>query len=251
MHKSIRILTFAAFLLLSGVFMSCNSENSGPNSSPEASTSPPESTNVESVAESIQEPASKNTTNNVLIIGDSITAGYGLQTEQAFPAILQDKVDELGWDFTIVDGGLSGDTSAGGLRRINWLLKQPVDVFILELGGNDGLRGTSPEATEQNLQGIIDRVKEKNPDAKIILAGMQIPPNLGQEYTAKFRDIFPTLAERNDALLIPFILEGVGGVSSLMQADGIHPTAEGHQKVAENVWEVLGPVLESMLAVEA
>ncbi len=243
MHKSIRILTFAAFLLLSGLSLSCGSSES---ESPDVTQQPAGAPTAPDAGSSNTGDTSPASTKNVLIIGDSITAGYGLQTEQAFPAILQDKVDELDWPFTIVDGGLSGDTSAGGLRRITWLLRQPVDILILELGGNDGLRGTSPEATEQNLQGIIDKVKEQNPEAKIILAGMQIPPNLGQEYTAKFREIFPTLAERNDALLIPFILEGVGGVSSLMQADGIHPTAEGHVKVADNVWEVLKPVLEAM-----
>lgn len=183
----------------------------------------------------------------VLVLGNSIAAGYGLNPGQSFPALLQQKVDSLGWNVNVVNAGLSGETTAGGLRRIDWLLRQEVDVLVLELGGNDGLRGTAPEATRENLQAIIDKTLSTYPEARVILAGMQLPPNLGQRYTEQFRAVYPTLAEQNERVeLIPFILEGVGGVPSLMQSDGIHPTAEGQQIVAQNVWDTLRPVLRDM-----
>jgi acyl-CoA thioesterase-1 len=147
----------------------------------------------------------------VLFFGDSITAGYGLNKSEAFPAFIQEKIDSLGWNFEAVNAGLSGETSAGGLRRIDWMLRQDFDVFILELGGNDGLRGIDLESTKSNLRGIIDKVREKNPDAHILLAGMQVPPNLGQDYTTKFRKMYPELAEEESITLIPFLLEDVGG----------------------------------------
>ncbi|SHL02717.1 acyl-CoA thioesterase-1 [Rhodothermus profundi] len=183
----------------------------------------------------------------VLVLGNSLAAGYGLSPDEAFPAILQRKVDSLGWPVRILNAGLSGETSAGGLRRIDWLLRERIDVLILELGANDGLRGIDPEVTRQNLQGIIDKVRARYPEADIILAGMQLPPNLGPAYTAAFRALYPELARANNAYLIPFLLEGVGGVPELNQADGIHPTAEGQRIVAENVWRVLRPVLERRL----
>ncbi|HEX6981231.1 MAG TPA: arylesterase [Balneolaceae bacterium] len=182
----------------------------------------------------------------ILFFGDSITAGNGIDQEKAFPAIIQQKIDSLGWNFEVVNGGLSGETSAGGLRRIDWMLRQPIDVFILELGGNDGLRGIDPAATKKNLQKIIDKVKEKYPDAKIVLAGMQVPPNLGSRYTQQFKEIYPELARENNVALIPFLLEEVGGNPELNQSDGIHPTAEGHKIIAETVWDVLKPILQEM-----
>ena len=183
----------------------------------------------------------------VLVLGNSIAAGYGLGEEYAFPAILQQKVDSLGWDVEVVNAGLSGETTAGGLSRVDWLLDQPVDVLILELGGNDGLRGIPPKVTRQNLQGIIEKTRDRYPDAAIILAGMQIPPNLGPDYARAFRDVFPAVADAEDAHLIPFLLEGVGGIAALNQPDGIHPTEEGHRIVAENVWQVLQPILAAEL----
>lgn len=179
----------------------------------------------------------------ILFFGDSITAGYGIDKREAYPALIQQKIDSLGWDYKAVNGGLSGETSSGGLRRIDWMLRQPVSVLVLELGGNDGLRGIDPAVTKSNLQKIIDKVRAKYPDAAIVLAGMRVPPNLGQDYTAAFREIYPALAEQNDVALIPFLLEGVGGDEALNQSDGIHPTAEGHKVVARNVWEVLEPIL--------
>jgi acyl-CoA thioesterase-1 len=183
----------------------------------------------------------------ILFLGDSITAGYGLELSQAYPALLQEKVDAKGWRFKVVNAGQSGDTSAGGLNRMDWLLRNRVDVLVLELGANDGLRGLPVETTRKNLQAIIDRTKTKYPQAKIVIAGMKVPPNMGRDYGEKVEAIYPALAKKNNAPLIPFILEGVGGVRELNLPDGIHPTAKGHQIVAANVWKVLEPVLRSLV----
>jgi acyl-CoA thioesterase-1 len=179
----------------------------------------------------------------VVVLGDSLAAGFGVEPSQAFPALLQEKINAAGMNYTVVNAGVSGDTSSDGLNRINWLLKRRVNVLILELGGNDGLRGIEVATTKANLQSIIDRVKQKYPDAKIVVAGMQMPPNMGEDYTTAFRKLFPELAEKNQAALVPFLLEGVGGKPELNQPDHIHPTVEGHKIVAENVWKVLKPVL--------
>lgn len=184
----------------------------------------------------------------ILVLGDSIAAGYGLDQEEAFPALINERIQQAGLHYTVVNAGVSGDTTAGGLRRIGWLLRQPVEILILELGGNDGLRGISPEETEKNLNGIIDKVREKYPAAQIVLTGMQMPENMGAEYTAKFRDLFGRVAKEKKAALVPFLLEGVGGKAELNQPDRIHPTAEGHQIVAENVWKTLRPLLEDAKA---
>lgn len=179
----------------------------------------------------------------VLFFGDSITAGYGLDPEDAFPAIIQQKIDSLRLSYKVINSGLSGETSAGGLRRVDWVLQQHVDIFVLELGGNDGLRGIDPASTKENLQGIINRVNQRYPGAKIILTGMEAPPNMGQSYTEEFKSIFGELANENDVIYLPFILEGVAGDPELNLPDGIHPTEEGHKILARNVWEVLKPVL--------
>jgi acyl-CoA thioesterase I len=179
----------------------------------------------------------------ILFLGDSITAGFGLDPEQAFPALIQRKIDARRWNFQVVNAGQSGDTSAGGLGRLDWLLKNQLDVLVLELGANDGLRGLPVETTRKNLQAIIDRTKHKYPEAKVILAGMKVPPNTGGDYGRKFEAVFADLAKKNNAPLIPFILEGVGGVRELNLADGIHPTAKGQEIVAANVWKLLEPVL--------
>lgn len=182
----------------------------------------------------------------VLFLGNSLSAGAGVDPDEAFPSLIQDRIDSLGWSFRVVNAGISGDTSSGGLRRIDWALREPVAVLVLELGGNDGLRGIPVEVTRSNLAEIIERTRSVYPEAEIVLAGMQIPPNLGREYTGEFRDMYPSLAEAYDTHLIPFLLEGVGGVDSLMQSDGIHPTAQGHRVVAENVWETLEQVLREL-----
>lgn len=186
---------------------------------------------------------SSDNTGVILFFGNSLTAGYGLESSEAFPSLIQEKIDSLGLEYEVVNAGLSGETTAGGRNRIGWVLKQEVDVFVLELGANDGLRGIPVDETRRNLQAIIETVRAKNPNTQIILAGMQIPPNMGQDYTSRFKNIFPELAEENDIYLIPFLLKDVGGIEELNQADRIHPTAEGNKIMAETVWEVLEPVI--------
>lgn len=183
----------------------------------------------------------------VLFLGDSITAGYGLDISQAYPALIQQKIDAKSWPFKVVNAGQSGDTTAGGLNRIDWLLRSRIDVLFLELGANDGLRGLPADTIQKNLQAIIDRVKTKYPDAQIVIAGMKMPPNMGQSYSKQFESVFVSVAKKNNAPLIPFILEGVGGVRDLNLPDGMHPTTRGQQVVAANVWKVLEPVLRSLL----
>lgn len=200
---------------------------------------------------SAEESARADSSTRVLLFyGDSLTAGYGIEREQAFPALIQTRLDSLGWNYESVNAGLSGETSAGGLRRINWILRRPVDVFVLELGANDGLRGIAPESTAKNLQGIIDQVKEKYPQVAIVVVGMQMPPNMGPDYTTAFRDLFPKLAKDNDAALVPFLLEGVALVPELNLPDGNHPTPAGHRILADNIWVVLQPLLAQQLGVE-
>jgi acyl-CoA thioesterase-1 len=182
--------------------------------------------------------------NTVLVLGDSLSAGLGVDPDQAFPALLQDKIDAAGWRWTVVNAGVSGDTSADGLARVEWLLRRKIDVLILELGANDGLRGLPVSATRTNLQAILDRTERKYPRAQFVIAGMQMPPNMGEEYTAAFRNLFQELAATNHAALIPFLLEGVAGKPELNQEDRIHPTAEGHRIVAGNVWKILKPILQ-------
>ena len=179
----------------------------------------------------------------IVFFGNSLTAGYGLSPDQAFPALIQKKIDSLALPYQVVNAGVSGETSSGGKTRIDWILREPMDIFILELGANDGLRGTPLSETKKNLQDIIDKVKTKYPNTKLIFAGMEIPPNMGQTYTSEFRNIYTDLAAKNKMNLIPFLLEGVGGEPELNQADGIHPTAEGHVIVAENVWKELQKIL--------
>ncbi len=179
----------------------------------------------------------------ILIFGDSLTAGYGLSPEEAFPALVENQLKEAGKSCKVINAGLSGETSAGGLSRIEWVLRQPIDVFMLELGGNDGLRGLPLEQTKKNLQSIIDKVKAKNPNAKIVITGMMVPPNMGTDYTTQFKAIFPELAKKNKATLLPFLLEGVAGDEKLNLPDGIHPNIEGHKIVAKTVTKTISPLL--------
>lgn len=190
--------------------------------------------------------SAQTTNRTVLVLGDSIAAGYGVDPEEGFVSLLQKKVQEAKLPFTVVNGGVSGDTTSGGLRRIDWLLRRRIDVLLLELGGNDGLRGITPGASRTNLQAIIDKTKAKYPEVRVIVAGMQMPTNMGRDYTDEFAGIFPTVAKQNGARLIPFLLEGVGGDPKLNQPDMIHPNPKGHGIVAENCWKVLRPVLEEM-----
>ncbi len=183
---------------------------------------------------------------SILFFGDSLTAGYGIDPSQAFPALIQEKINAQGWKFRAINAGLSGETTAGGLRRIDWVLQRPIDVLVLELGANDGLRGLPTEEAKRNLQAILDKVRQKYPQAKLVIAGMQVPTNMGKDYLLRFREIFPELAKVNNAALIPFLLDRVAGIPELNLPDGIHPTPEGHKLVAENVWLVLAPVLQTL-----
>jgi len=182
---------------------------------------------------------------NILFFGDSLTSGYGLDdpTTQAFPGVIQQKLADSGRSYRVINAGLSGETSSGGIRRIDWILRQPVSVFVLELGANDGLRGLPLDLLRDNLQKIIARVRAKNPEVLVLVAGMQMPPSMG-DYAPEFAAVFPRLTANNGATLIPHLLEGVGGVPSLNLPDGIHPTPAGHAIVAENVWTILEPLLK-------
>lgn len=188
-------------------------------------------------------PGGGATNLTVLVFGDSLAAGYGVEPGEAWPAHLQKRITAAGLPATVVNAGVSGDTTAGGVRRIEWQLRRRVDVLVLELGGNDGLRGIAPENTRSNLVAIIGKVRTRWPDVRVVLAGMQMPTTMGPDYTARFAAVFPEVAKAEKAALIPHLLEGVGGVPELNQPDQIHPTAEGHRRVAENVWKVLEPVL--------
>ncbi|HYF04454.1 MAG TPA: arylesterase [Patescibacteria group bacterium] len=236
MKTSFRKRYLALFFLSVSLLADCKksekqaTETTGPTIETEAPVRPSGSQN--------------QTSKNILFLGNSITAGFGLELSQAFPALIQKRMDSLKLPFKSINAGVSGETSAGGLRRIDWLLKDTVHVMVLELGANDGLRGMPVADTRKNLQAIIDRTREKYPAAKIILAGMQLPPNMGQKYTTDFKNMYIELAQKNNIALIPFILEGVGGVPRLNLADGIHPTAEGHRILADNVWKVLRPQLD-------
>ncbi len=222
--KKGKILAWAVLLL---VICGCNNDK-GPETAP--ANEPKTTATI----------AKKKT---IVFFGNSLTAGYGLTPTEAFPAVIGEKIDSAGLPYKVVNAGVSGETSSGGASRIDWILKQPLDVFVLELGANDGLRGIPLAQTRQSLQEIIDKVKAKYPAATLVLAGMQIPPNMGPQYATGFRNLYPELAAKNGMTLVPFLLEGVGGERSLNLEDGIHPTAEGHRLVAENVWRVLAPVL--------
>lgn len=231
----LRFNYIAAFLSLS-ILIACNSN---PDKNKQADTSDTKQLETKS-------PATEATTKeqNILFFGTSLTAGYGLDDPaQAYPALIQKKIDSLQLPYKVINGGLSGETSAAGKRRIDWLLKQPIDIFVLELGANDGLRGIAIKETESNLQDIIDKVKAKYPQAKMVLEGMQVPPNMGAKYASDFQTIFTSLATKNKMTLVPFLLDKVGGVARLNQSDGIHPTAEGQIILAENVWIQLKPIL--------
>ncbi|WP_207430891.1 arylesterase [Sabulibacter ruber] len=223
-------LSFLYLLLCAFLFAGCSGNNGGAGEN-----EPGKQKDAESKA---PQPMK-----NILFFGNSLTAGYGLNPSESFPALIQKKIDSLDLPYKAINAGLSGETSAGGKNRIDWLLRQPVDVFVLELGANDGLRGIPPAETKRNLQAIVDKVRAKYPDAKQVMLGMEVPPSMGGRYASEFRVIFRQLATENNMALVPFLLEGVGGVRSLNQPDGVHPTAAGQKILANNVWEVLKGVL--------
>ncbi|WP_026880066.1 arylesterase [Hymenobacter norwichensis] len=220
---------FSCWLLL--MLAGCNADPK--TTEAPAATTPPAAT----------APAATDT-QTILFFGNSLTAGYGVEPEEAFPALIGEKIDSAGLKYTVVNAGLSGETTAGGRSRVGWVLRKPVSVFVLELGGNDGLRGLPLSDTRQNLQAIIDTVRRRSPQARIVLAGMQIPPNLGADYATDFKALYGELARKNQLVLIPFLLEGVGGVAKLNQQDGIHPTPAGHRLVARTIWPILQPLLQ-------
>ena len=222
------------FLLLGGVGVACQSSVERVTSQAQDTTSAITSSTDTAAAEKV-----------ILFFGNSLTAGYGLEPSEAFPALIQQRLDSLGYAYRTVNAGLSGETTASGKTRLGWVLeRQPVDVFVLELGANDGLRGIDPTETQRNLQDIIEQVRTVNPDVTVVLAGMMVPPNMGNEYTDRFQKIFPEVAKTQDVTLIPFLLQDVAGETDLNQVDGIHPTVEGQRIVANNVWKVLEPTLE-------
>lgn len=246
MSRFLPVFFAAALALTLAAAAGCGAADRAEQGPPPA---PPVEADSGAVARSPSGPsgeASSDDAHTVLFLGNSLTAGYGLDPTQAYPHLIQQKIDSLGWDFDVVNAGLSGETTAGGRRRVSWLLRRPVDVLVLALGGNDALRGVDPGATRANLQAIIDTTRARYPQARIVLAGMQAPPNMGADYTEPFAAVYPDLARARDVALVPFLLEGVGGVAELNQPDGIHPTAAGQRRLAENVWDTLRPVLDSL-----
>jgi acyl-CoA thioesterase I len=180
----------------------------------------------------------------IVFLGTSLTAGLGLDPDQAYPALIQGRLDAEGLRFEAVNAGVSGETSAGARRRIDWLLRLPVSVVVIETGANDGLRGLEVDSLRSNIQAIIDQARRQSPKPAIVLVGMRAPPNLGAGYSRRFERVYPELAKENGLSIVPFLLEGVAGRPGLNQADMIHPTAEGQQRMAETVWEVLEPLLK-------
>ena len=198
----------------------------------------------ETKVETLSTEQAKSGKKRIMFFGNSLTAGYGLEEGEDFPSIIRRRIDSLGLDYEVINAGLSGETTSNGLERISWVLREPVDIFVLELGANDMLRGSSVEATEENLKSILEVVNEKSAGTRIVIAGMQAPPNMGADYVEVFNSIFPSLAEDFDAELIPFFLEGVAGIEELNLPDRKHPNIEGQKIVAENVWDVIGPMLK-------
>ncbi len=220
------------------IFMACDNEEKAPEKASER-VEQKEATNSATTDQSIRTDKTKT----ILFYGNSLSAGLGVSSEECFAGLIEKRIDSLGLPYKIINAGESGRTTAGGASRVNWILRQPIDIFILELGGNDGLRGIKPADSYKNLQSIIDETKGKYPDVKIIIAGMMAPPNMGASFTSEFRAMFPKLAKENEAMLIPFLLEGVGGIPTLNLPDGIHPNPKGHKIVAENIWSVLEKTL--------
>ena len=230
---------FSLYALLFVIVAACSSQQDTQSAQ---QTSTADTTQLTSSDTATQNEEAKPT---ILFFGNSLTAGYGLDPDQAFPALIQEKLDSLGYDYQVINAGLSGETTASGNTRLDWVLeRQPVDIFILELGGNDGLRGINPEETQRNLEAMIEKIRAVDPEIEIILAGMEAPPNMGPDFTSQFRQVFKDVAQKKNVSLIPFLLEGVAGEAELNLPDGIHPTPKGHQIVSETVWEVLKEKIE-------
>lgn len=216
----------------------CGGSTSSTQSTSSSQTTPATS----APAAAPEQPAHADQRPRVVFLGDSITAGLGLTPEQAYPTLIQQKIDAESLGFHVVNAGVSGDTSAGGLSRLDWALDGDVKVMVVALGGNDGLRGLPPEELQKNLASIIERAQARK--IAVVLAGMEAPPNFGQTYTVSFRRVYADVAKQYGVPLVPFLLQGVAGIEGLNQRDGIHPTAEGARTVADNVWTVLRPTLK-------
>jgi acyl-CoA thioesterase-1 len=245
MTRLFRVLSLAIPLWVSLGALSCgetarDSAEGASAYAPEASAPPP-SAAPGSAPQSTSRPT-PSPRPRIVFLGDSLTAGFGLAAEEAFPAVLQRRVDADRLGFTVVNAGVSGDTSAGGLSRLGLALEGDVRVLVVALGGNDALRGLPVDALERNLSAIIERAQARA--IRVLLAGMEAPPNFGQTYVVSFRKVYSDLARKYRVALLPFLLQNVAGVESLNQRDGIHPTAEGARKVADNVWAVLRPMLK-------
>lgn len=243
MDRSFNIVLFFCGLFL--IFLTaCSGEGKTDKSTTEAAATQKIENSAAMEEEKTREANSKK---KILIFGNSLTAGYGLDDpDKGFAGLIQEKIDSLDLPYEVINGGISGETSSDGKGRIKWMMKNPVDIFILELGANDGLRGISTEATHKNLQFILTTVRESYPAAKILVTGMEVPPNMGTEYAEDFRKIFPRLAQDNEAVLMPFLLEDVAGEPELNQGDAIHPTEEGHKIVAKNLWSILKDMIEEL-----
>jgi acyl-CoA thioesterase I len=228
----IRYFIFAIGLL----WLGCQS-NENKITAPTPSTSTAASSTTQSTAPA---PTGRKT---IVFFGNSLTAAYNLKQTQGFPALIQQKIEAAGLAYTCVDAGLSGETTADGVNRVDWILRKPADVFVLELGGNDALRGLPLDKTRQNLDLILRKVNNLYPNCKLVVAGMQAPPNLGKSYTNDFKSMYPALATAHKAALIPFLLEGVAGDAALNLPDGIHPNEKGQVIVADNIWKVIQPLL--------
>lgn len=198
---------------------------------------------VENKQTNMKEKSTESGKETILCFGNSLTAGYGLEESSAWPALLQNRLDSLGYDYTVINAGLSGETSSGGLNRLDWILRDEPSIFILELGANDMLRGLNVESSFNNLDRILEKLRNTYPKTEIVIAGMMSPPNMGKTYEEKFNAIYPELASKYNAALIPFFLEGVAGIDSLNLPDGKHPNEDGQQLVLENVWSYLKPIL--------
>jgi acyl-CoA thioesterase I len=224
----------------------CSSPRPSPRASPgtpaEAATATPAPAASDAGRPDLDAPVTHDRP-AIVFLGTSLTAGFGLDVDEAYPALVQKKLDAAGLRYRVVNAGVSGETSAGALRRLDWIFREPVAVLVVETGANDALRGQDPDATRANIQAIFDRARKQTPPPKLVLVGMEALPNYGAEYGRRFRAIFPELARKNGATLVPFLLEGVAGVRSLNQPDGVHPTAAGQERVAETVWKTLRPVL--------
>jgi len=230
-------------VLLSALAMACSgSDAARDTTSTTKPASPPESPAPAPVADTV--PATLDGRRTILFLGTSLTAGLGLEPDSAYPQQIQRKIDASGLPYQVVNAGVSGETSAGLLRRLDWVLRRPADVVVIETGANDGLRGLPVDATRATIGEVLSRIRQERPDATIVLVQMEAPPNLGQEYTSRFRAMFPELAREHGATLLPFLLEGVAGVARLNQNDGIHPNNAGERVVADNVWKVLQPLLQ-------